>query len=363
MTTSTNGCNRIFPKESSDMAKGIAILLMLFYHLFSTATDNAIMQVNYSPLPENLFLTLAKFGNICVPVFIFLTSYGISVKIFRNEGQTLKESYKGTWRRAGMLLARFFFMFAFVNLIWFRYFNYALCYGEGKQGVLAFITDALGLSHFFGTPSLNMTWWYMSIAYTLVFLVPLMAYLCKKTGTPFIGIAFLLPFLLPMEYDISRYFFVIAAGIFAAYTNLIEKIINAKFPFYLRWILEAGFLVFSVFARENEFVHENLLYLADGFIAFGIVLFAADFIAAVPVVRNVFAFLGKHSMNIFFVHTFFYLILYRDFVFRFRYAGVTFLILLALSLALSLVLYGLWKLLLFLLSKIARKQPEPAEKS
>lgn len=354
---------RTFPKESSDMAKGIAILLMLFYHLFSTATDNAIMQVDCSPLPESIFLTIAKFGNICVPVFIFLTSYGISYKVFHNTDDSLKASYKGTWKRAGMLLARFVFMFAVVNLIWFRNFNYALCYGAGKQGVLAFITDALGLSHLFGTPSLNMTWWYMSIAYTLVFLVPLLAFWCKKTGTPFIGIAFLLPFLLPMEFDISRYFFVIAAGVFAAYTNLTEKIINSKFPFSVRWVLEAAFLVFSVFARENEFVQEHLVYLFDGFIAFGIVLFAADLIAAIPVVRNVFAFLGKHSMNIFFVHTFFYLILYRDFVFRFRYAGVTFVILLGLSLALSLILYGLWKLLLFLLSKIKQKPQEPEGKS
>ncbi|MBQ1488740.1 MAG: acyltransferase family protein, partial [Lachnospiraceae bacterium] len=180
--------NRTFPKQSSDMAKGIAILFMLFYHLFSVPTDNAIMQVNYSPLSEDVFLTIAKFGNICVPVFIFLTSYGISRKIFAKDDMTLKEAYNGTWKRAGMLLLRFLFMFAFVNLIWFRCFNYALCYGEGKQGVLAFITDALGLSHFFGTPSLNMTWWYMSVAYTLVFIVPVLAYLCKKTGSPFLGI-------------------------------------------------------------------------------------------------------------------------------------------------------------------------------
>ena len=351
--------NRTFPKQSSDMAKGIAILFMLFYHLFSVPTDNAIMQVNYSPLSEDVFLTIAKFGNICVPVFIFLTSYGISRKIFAKDDMTLKEAYNGTWKRAGMLLLRFLFMFAFVNLIWFRCFNYALCYGEGKQGVLAFITDALGLSHFFGTPSLNMTWWYMSVAYTLVFIVPVLAYLCKKTGSPFLGIAFLIPFLLPVEFDIARYFFVIGFGIFAAYENFFERIINSKFPFVLRWIIEIAFIILCIPARQNEFVQEHLVYLFDAVIAFGIVLFAADFIAAVPGLRNVFAFLGKHSMNIFFVHTFFYLILYRDFVFRFRYAGVTFVILLALSLALSLVLYGLWNLLAFLLGKLKQKKQAP----
>jgi hypothetical protein len=359
MSNETTAVKRLFTKESTGIAKGIAILLMLFYHLFSDVQDNAIMQVNFSPIPENLFYLLAKFGNICVAIFVFLTAYGISVNLFSNENLSLKEAYKTSPKRLGKLFFSFVVMFVFVNLIWFRYFDYSLCYGAGKQGVLAFITDGLGLSHLFGTPMLNMTWWYMSIAYTLVFLVPLLAWLCKKTSYPFIGVAFLLPFILPMSNDISRYFFVMALGVVAAYGNWFEKIMNLKFPAALRFLLELGLIVLSVFVRENEFVQSHLLYAFDGLIAFVIILFAADCIGAIPVVRKVFAFLGKHSMNIFFTHTFFYLILYRDFVFRFRYAGITYLIVLACSLVLSLVL-ELLKTLLRLPLKL-RKQKQTAQ--
>ena len=355
MSDNTTNVRRYFPKESTEIAKGLAILLMLFYHLFSNAYDNVLMKVNYSPLSEDLFLMLAKFGNICVSVFVFLTAYGISVNLFRKENLNLTEAYKGTLKRAGKLYLNFFLVFAVANLLWFRYFDYALLYGGGKQGVLAFLADALSISHFFGTPTLNMTWWYMSVAYTLVFIVPLLTVLCKKTGHPFLGVAFLIPFLFPVENDIARYFFVMALGIYVAYTNLFEIILNSKVPFAIRTIIEICFVAFSVFARENEFVQSNLLYLTDAFFAFGIILLSGDVIAAIPGVRKVFAFLGKHSMNMYFTHTFFYLILYRDYIFRFRYAGITFLLLVAVSLAFSVLLEALKKLIVFLAGKLSRR--------
>jgi len=362
-TNKTTNVVRTFPKESSEVAKGVAILCMLFYHLFSNAQDNRIMEVNFSPLPEKFFLMLAKFGNICVSVFVFLTAYGISTGLFAKTELTLKDAYKSSLKRAGKLFLNFLLVFVIVNLLWFRYFDYASLYGPGKQGILAFLADALSLSQFFGTPTLNMTWWYMSVAYTLVFLVPLMAYLCKKTGYPFIAVAFLIPFLFPMQNDISRYFFVMAFGITAAYGNWFEKIINSKIPIGVRAVLEIAFLVFSVFARENEFVHANLLYLADAFFAFGIILFAGDILAFIPGVRHVFSFLGHYSMNMYFTHTFFYLILYRDYIFRFRYAAVTFLLLVAVSLLFSVAIDLIRKLLVFLAGKISRKKQAPEARS
>ena len=332
---------RLFTKESSKTAKGIAILLMLFYHLFYSRPDNLDMGVIYSPLPENAFLTIARFGNICVAVFVMITAYDLASKCFESENITLKDAYKNSFKRAGKLLFHFSFMFVCVNLLWFHWFNYPLTFGAGKQGVLAFLVDGLGLSHLFSTPTLNMTWWYMSLAYALVFLVPLLAFAFKKTGYPFLGIALLLPYILPFGEDITRYSFVIAIGIAAAYGHWFEKILNSKMHFALRWPVEILVIVLSVLIRDNEFIKSFLIIPADAFIAFAIILFSADMIGFIPVIRNIFAFLGKHSMNIFFVHTFFYLILYRKYVYYFDYAPVTFFILLGLSLALSLVIEGL----------------------
>ena len=345
---------RTFSKESSKIAKGLAILLMLFYHLFYSKPDNLDMGVIFSPIPENVFLTMARFGNICVAVFVMITAYGLSAKLFEKENPTLMEACGNSFKRAGKLLFHFAFMFVCVNLLWFHWFDYAVTFGKGKQGVLAFFLDGLGLSHLFNSPTINMTWWYMSLAYTLVFLVPLLAFAMKKTGYSFLGIALLTPYILPLGEDVSRYFFVIAIGIAAAYGNWFEKILNSKMHFALRWLIEIALIVLSVFIRDNEFVKTNLIAPADALIAFVIILFAVDCIGFIPVIRTVAAFLGKHSMNIFFVHTFFYLILYRKYVYYFGYAPLTFLILLGLSLALSLAIEGLKYLFLKAFSAIRK---------
>ena len=147
-----------------------------------------------------------------------------------------------------------------------------------------------------------------------------------------------------------------ALGIFCAEENIIESILNSKVPKWARILIWVALFVLSVPARENAFVQDHLLYLADGLFTFFIVMIAADLIASIPVIRTVFAFLGRHSMNIFFVHTFFYLILYRDFIYRFRYAPLTFLLLLVLSLFLSLVIEGLKQPVYLLNRTVAKKR-------
>ena len=48
-------------------------------------------------------------------------------------------------------------------------------------------------------------------------------------------------------------------------------------------------------------------------------------------------------MNIYFVHTFFYMAIYQEFIYSFRYAGLIFAVLLICSLAYSMVLEGIKK--------------------
>lgn len=330
-----------FSKNNTNMAKGLAIILMLFYHLFYEASTLSEMNVFFAPIPENVFLTFAGFGNICVAVFVFLTGLGISKSIYGENNDkevTLKSCYEKSIERFGKLVLNFFIMYFSVNIIFFRFFNYPSLYGAGKQGILAMLVDALGFSAYLSTPTLNMTWWYMGIAYTLIFLVPLFAYLFKKVGYPILVLGLIIPFTFVLQPDLSRYFCVMVLGVAAAYGGWFEKIINCKLNRVVRCILELVLLVAAVLIRQNFFVHEYLLDIFDGPVAFLIVLIAADLIGAIPVIRTIFSFIGKHSMNMYFVHTFFYLILFRKYVYYFRYWFVTLIILVAVSLAYSVLL-------------------------
>ena len=67
-----------FTKEHSFVVKGVAILLLLMYHLFEHEQQVTGLEVNYSPFPLSGFLLVTGFGNICVAVFVFLTAFGIA---------------------------------------------------------------------------------------------------------------------------------------------------------------------------------------------------------------------------------------------------------------------------------------------
>ena len=91
--------NKIFTQEDTLLVKGIAILFMLFYHLFETYERVNSLGVIYAPLSENAFLMISGFGNICVAVFAFLSAYGISKKLISLEGADLRSWYKVSVKR------------------------------------------------------------------------------------------------------------------------------------------------------------------------------------------------------------------------------------------------------------------------
>lgn len=329
---------KTFTKENSYTAKGLAILLLLAYHLFENQALIEAMEVNYSPLPLPVFLMLTGFGNICVSVFVFLTSYGIAAGLLAQPDITPAAAGKQAVKRFVILMIRFALLFISVNLLWWNRFDYQSLYGINKQGFLYFLTDASGLSMFFNTPTLNETWWYMELAYLLIFLVPLLTGIVKKIGYPVLFLGFFLPHLLSFNPDVTRYFFVAVFGVCAAYGKWPEKLLNLKIHPVLRWLIGIAGILVCIPVRQNYVVYNTYVSLVDAPIALFLVWFAAALIGTVPVLGKIFTFIGKHSMNIYLVHTFFYLSLWQKYIYRFKYAWASFLLLLAVSLIYSVLL-------------------------
>ena len=330
-----------FTRTHSNMAKGLAILLLLAYHLFENEELITSMEVNYTPFSLEGFLCFSGFGNICVSMFVFLTAFGIARGLegqWSPEGLCWKSAYGQAARRFLRLMLNFAILYASVSLLWWYKFDYQSLYGAGKQGVLPLLTDALGLSMFFGTPTLNDTWWYMEIAYLLIFLVPLLAGLAEKVGWPILPLAFLLPSAVTLHPDLARYFFVAVFGVCAARGRCPDRLLGLKLHPVLKWLAAAAGFVLCVLIRQNYMVHEYYIHLIDAPVSLFLVMAAAGVAGRVPVLGKALAFVGKHSMNIYLVHTFFYKILWRPYIYRFRYAGITFLLLLAVCLVYSVAL-------------------------
>lgn len=343
-----------FTKEHSLIAKGIAIMLLLFYHLFHDEYVLNDMQVNYAPLSKQGILTLSGFGNICVAVFVMITAYGIAHSILKDDSMTLKQIGANSVKRFWKLIRNFFIVYVSVNLICFSFFNYASLYGEGKQGILFMLCDATGLSPVLKTPMLNETWWYMKVAYVLIFLVPLMTICVKKMGNSMLLFSLFAPFIVNLDKDIERYFFVAAFGVCAAYGNWFSRVINLQIHTIFKWGFGIVGSILSVLIRQNAVVKDYFWNYVDAPIAFFIICTVVMTLGSVPIVTKMLEFIGKHSMNIFLMHTFLYLIVFRNYVYYFKYAIVTFLILLVASLLFSVVLELIKKYVTIFLKKLKK---------
>ncbi len=342
-----------FTKNRTQVAKGGAILLLLAYHLFESANLVESMNVNHAPLGLQSFLMITGFGNICVAVFVFLSAYGIAKGLLTAEKFDARRAYKQAAKRFFKLMLNFFVLYVSVNLLWFYKFDYKSLYGERMQGFLHMLTDATGLSMFFATPNLNMTWWYMEIAYILIFLVPFLVWLVKKIGYPVLLLAFFIPEILSFNPDVEKYLLTAVLGVCAAYGSWFEHLMAKKINPVVQWIVAAAGLVLCVLVRQNFAVHENYLHVVDAPVALFFVWVSGVLFGSVPVLSKILEFIGKHSMNIYMVHTFFYMILWRKEIYQFKYAGLIFLALLVVSLGYSVVLEVIKSLVI----KISKKLP------
>lgn len=330
---------REFEKRDTLVVKGLAILLLLFYHLFEDAYAVEQLQVLYAPLPKDLFLMLSGFGNICVAVFVFLTAYGITKGCMgAGESPVFLDTMRQAFRRFCRLIGNFVLMYLSVNLVWHSYFDYRKLYGEGLQGGLQAFIDLLGFAQFFGTPTLNMTWWYMELAILFIFLVPVLYPVVQRIGVYSLMLGFLLPMTITMNGDVQRYFLVALLGVVAAKEQWFEKLFARKWHPVVKFVVGVLLIAVSVPLRQNYLVHTYFLWILDGPIALLLCWFGGEILSRIPGVSELLAFFGRYSMNIFFMHTFLYLAIHRDWFYSFRYAALIWLMLALVSLGYSVVL-------------------------
>jgi peptidoglycan/LPS O-acetylase OafA/YrhL len=375
-----------FDRDRTLSVKGVAILLLLFYHLFHEAEALQRLNVNYAPFSEKVFLTLAGFGNLCVGIFVFLTAFGICRKLEAREvkgaaanspatntplasasgacsnagkNPALRIAMKEACKRAGKLMGNFLILYLSAIVFFCRSLDLAGLYGPGKQGFLYGIADALGLAALFDTPQMNPTWWYMSLAYTLIFLVPLLRAAYKKVGPALIPIVFLVTLLVSMDEGLATYAPTAALGIWAAEERIPFRLSEQKKLSPDAWILPLLLLILMVPLRQNFYVQESFLPVVDAFAALLVVWVAGGLLHRIPVLRQVLQFLGKHSMNMYLIHTFFYLMVWQPYVYQFRYWFVTYLILIGLSLLYSMILEGIKTGGRFLISEMKEKVTKP----
>lgn len=76
----------MFTKEETNFCKGIAIIMMLFHHLFNDFEEYAGHPVDYRPFTGERLMFLALLCKVCVAIFVFLSGYGIAAVYERKYG-------------------------------------------------------------------------------------------------------------------------------------------------------------------------------------------------------------------------------------------------------------------------------------
>lgn len=81
-----------FSKKHTTIAKGFAMILMLFDHLFWLNNGNYISVFPLLPDGSNVEYAIGSIGNICVAMFLTLSGYGMYCVVKTKDTYTFKEA-------------------------------------------------------------------------------------------------------------------------------------------------------------------------------------------------------------------------------------------------------------------------------
>lgn len=339
-----NGMN----KQSTNIAKGIAIIMMLFHHTFysSKAIAERVggeVAISYAPLSSQLIFSIAKSCKLCVPIFVFITGYG-TYRSFRSWRESHGSQSAGSYvlTRHLRLLLQFLPIFVIGVTVCVLTGSRTLSGVYGGKGKIAgafyMLVDAMGLAKAFGTPTFNGTWWYLSLAILFIYLLPpLVAFSDRFDSLALLAIVCLAPVLakLKMTTDLTRYLPALVLGIACSQHHLLDWHGKHERPTLPQTLVTAAFaalaagslLFFEKKAGFTWFFHS----VAS--------LFVCELAVQIERLQGrILAFLGKHSSNMFMCHTFFLSMLLPKQLYSLGHWALIVLSLVSVSLLASVVL-------------------------
>lgn len=331
-------------KSTTSQLKGIAILLMLWLHLFSSheQTANLINTIyfwNGAPLAE----VMKKICSMCVPIYIFLGGYGLAVTRERameqgrgmNNGRRVLSLYANLWV--------VFLLFYPLGVI----FNPALF----DTGIYDAFLNLVGLkcsmngAWWFLLPYATLTilsWWILKFIYSLsakhetLVLIPTFAmYVCAYTLVDTI------------RFDGSEMVYLIIVNVLRVFMLLFMFIIGAMFARHRlidklrqrmlsRWNqhrinVTAGIVIMVLLLIKLSIGASSLIH--PWFVMILIPCYAVCTIP--PRAKAVLEYFGRHSTNMWLTHYFFAHYIFGDTIYSLRYPIVIYVTLVAVSLASS----------------------------
>ena len=317
--------------QDTNILKGVAIILMIIHHLDAGSYDDICLIHNHGLISD-----FSKVSKVCVAIYVFLSGYGLMA-------QTQKKGSLSSI--SGFYFHRFkklYFNYWFIWLFFVPISYY--CFGMTFEKVYHTcniwhpLTDLLGLhSFFFIETNFNPVWWFYSCIILLYFLYPLL-YVIKKYDPLFLilfsfTITFL-PISIPYVDLIRCYIVAFCLGMLFVPSD--ELCLLHELHDFRRCIMMGGaflsLLLFVIYRFSNDYP-----FLIDVLITITLVRIYTYW-KMPETTKYVMGFLGKHSMNIFLIHTFIADFWFKNFVYASRNPFIAFIIIFAICIPLSMCL-------------------------
>lgn len=302
-------------KEESVMLQAIAVMLMVFHHLFGFPER---IQVPYALVLDFEFLhietILSYWGRICISIFAFCSGYGL----YKVGKEKLLDGYKIVIKR----LQKFYSRYWMICLV-FVPIGYAL--RVYKFNSLTLIKSLLGLSS-----SYNKEWWYVGTYLGLLLWYPvvfcLMTWIHKKTGKYSILISGIIWVVISIAYGLLEekgfwcWFLCFTMGMYAVQHNIFEMVYDnlqkmKAFKYILTIICFAGiYVVRSILVGTC-----NYDYIFTPIVIFCILVILKCKIC-LRFTKKILSVVGKYSTYIWLIHTFFAYYYFQKFTFWVKYS-------------------------------------------
>lgn len=353
-----------FTKEHTMQMKGIAIIILLFHHCFlntqrwatvpyeklATTKGWGYYPISFAPFSSHTIQYLASFSKICVAMFVFMTGYGMWVSYESQKKKTTMSNY--IKKRMVTLMTGFLIIFVVTEILAIPTGRFIEVYGHDFRSVVYMIIDALGLAKLLGTPLFCLTWWYMSLAIVLIMIFPFVHSIMEKYQWVVVVASIIVPRAcgFGQSTDLFRYLLAYTLGMYFAQHDLLARI-KEKFMEQnvvgklLSLIVSLIGLAVIIKCRQNAWIGWKYLDFWDGFAAMYMIVISYIYILNGKWIVKGLGFLGKHSMNIFLIHSFYRDVFFHKFTYSFYYAWLDYIVLMAISLVTSIVLEWFKKLI------------------
>jgi len=307
-----------FDKKQTLSLKGVAILIMIFHHLFLGILQMAdAYGINCFPISQNRIHGLAVFGKVCIYMFAFVSGYGLWIDYSRTRdsksvGKWMIERYIKTFSAYWFIFViEFIYHIVNTNLIQSAFFaNYSRF-----EGCFYVLLNFLGVHNIFSTPTLDASWWYMSAVIVIIGVIPLICRASEKLNPEYLLFLYILIQTLilgcagyntitSMISQISTAFIgMYCADIYIKKQVDVLSIGNSKnwsktLVFLISVLcLLISYKIYPVFNEKTVF-----MVIQRGILPLPLIYFTLRYIAKVPGLQAALSFIGKHSNNMYLVH-------------------------------------------------------------